>query len=75
MSELDESDTLPLADCEGGIRGTVADALNFARECSEEWGAPVVVRVDKRRDALPPIVARRADHDGPTWTIRAKGDA
>jgi hypothetical protein len=60
----------------GELRGTVADALDFARECSREWGGiRVSVRVDERRANLPPIVAHRVDNDGPTWTVRATTDA
>lgn len=54
------------------LRGTPADAHDFAIECSQEWGLRVAVRVDERRTKLPP--SYRPDHDGPTWVIRPKVD-
>ncbi len=61
-------------DLDGAARGTVADAVDFARECSEDWGLRVAARVEARRADLPPIVERRTDHDGPLWIIRPADD-
>lgn len=57
----------------GYMRGTVAEAVNFAAGIAEDLGVRMVARVDERRAELPPIVEHRVDHDGPTWTVRPAG--
>lgn len=55
----------------GSLRGTVADAVEFARECAEAWGGVrVMARVDRPRTELPALTGRYAANDGPTWNIR-----
>lgn len=69
-----ECDACDIAGLEGGLRGPLGEAVDWARECSTEWGLRVTLRVDEPRVNLPPHThPRRAD--GPTWVIRPVGVA